>query len=324
MKEYLQSIIDYIDEHIAKPTNLDAIEEYIGFSKFYLNHLFSVYTGYSIMAYVRKKKLEYALDELKSNKRIVDIALEIGYSSERSFARAIQKEYGHSPAYFRNNEVLKTRTLVVYDLSLDVSENKIYSKFPANHESIKNIISKKGIEEMKKYLSDVSYTIIDPMTVLGCTIYGSDPEEQVIELMHQLAKAYNLKPLREFGFDSPVESAEDVINYRGYEFWLAVTEEDLECLPSRETFEWEGHTIVVKDIPAYRYATIRVEDPFSNPFERITGGWKFLVGWLEDHDFAEVDFHNPGLDCKNINCLEEVKEVEGITVMDLYIPVDRA
>jgi len=88
----LQKAVDYIDANIDCALNLDMISRHIGFSKYYLNHVFSIYTGFSIMAYVRKKKLEYAIDEMKTNKRILDIALDCGYSSERAFSRAVVNE----------------------------------------------------------------------------------------------------------------------------------------------------------------------------------------------------------------------------------------
>ena len=63
-----------------------------------------------------------------------------------------------------------------------------------------------------------------------------------------------------------------------------------------------------------------VNDPMSNPFELISTGWRTLVDWLEKHDFQEPDFKfDPAA-----NCLEEVKTIDGITYMDIYIPVDCA
>ncbi len=100
MKTYLQKTINYIDSHLDSPLKLDEISSTTGFSKFYLNHMFSIYTGMSIIEYVRRKKLEYAIELLNTGRRVIDIAMEIGYSSERSFSRALVKEYGHSPRYF--------------------------------------------------------------------------------------------------------------------------------------------------------------------------------------------------------------------------------
>lgn len=318
MIEYLQKTVDYVEMHIDENLSLDQIANYLGFSKFYLNHMFSIYTGLSVMAYVRKKKLEYALDLLKTEKRIVDIAFEVGYASERAFSRAIVNEYGQSPSYFRTHDVIKTRNLVIYNLGLDADEERILSGFPKSFERIKTKIEEKGVERMKSYLSDVRYEVIDKMTVLSGTAVGNEPEEEIIQRMHRLGDIYHLNVLRTFGFDSPVENSADVMQLRGYEYWLSVEESELAQVPSLSGFDFEESHICIKQIPAYRYATLRITDPFADPFERIGTGWRYLVSWLEDRDFKEHDFHpNPAL-----NCLEEVKEVEGVTVMDIYIPID--
>ena len=43
MKQLLQKMIDHIDEHISEPLNLDGISWHVGLSKYYLNHMFSLY-----------------------------------------------------------------------------------------------------------------------------------------------------------------------------------------------------------------------------------------------------------------------------------------
>lgn len=319
MKYYLQKAIDYIDTHIEESISLDDISAYVGFSKFYLNHMFSIYTGLSIMAYVRRKKLEYGLELLKTERRILDIAVSVGYSSERAFSRAVVNTYGYSPSYFRTNAIVKTRKLNIYDMTLNVTEDRVLSGFPSSFDTIKQNIIEKGINSMKKYLSDVRYEVIESMVVISGVAIGAEPEDFIIGKMTQLASKYQLNVLRTFGFDSPVETT-DVTDLRGYEYWLSVEKADLEKLPDPEKFDFEGTDVTIKTIPGYRYATLRIEDPFSNPFERIGTGWQYLVKWLEDHDFKAPDFER----CHEASCLEEVKEVGGVTVMDIYIPVDRS
>lgn len=314
----LQKAVDYIDTNIDCALNLDMISKHVGFSKYYLNHVFSIYTGFSIMAYVRKKKLEVAIGELKTDKRILDIALDCGYASERAFSRAVVNEYGNSPSYFRTHEVLKTRNLVIYNLKLDADEARILSGFPPAFETIKQNIGMKGISLMKQYLSNVRYEMIESMVVLSGTAVGNEPEDAIIDTMNRLADVYGLDVIRSFGFDSPVEGTEDVTKLRGYEYWLSVDESMLPKLPNNESFVFEETEISIKRIPGYRYATLRITDPMLDPFERIGTGWRFLVSWLEDRDFKEPDFKQ----CANINCLEEVKMIDGTMVMDIYIPID--
>lgn len=317
MKEYLQATIDFIDDHVDENLSLDSIADHIGFSKYYLNQVFSVYTGYSIMAYTRLRKLEYATELLKTDMRIIDIALELGYSSERAFSRALTKALGHSPSYFRNNTILKSRQLIVYDLKLQVNENTFYDYFPQHHKTIVDKIKKEGLSNMMKYLSDVNYVMIDSMTVVSGIKVGKEPEDEIVGLMTRLAETYHLSPLRSFGFDSPVDGNEDPMVYRGYEFWHVLTDEDLKKLPSGESFVFENTTFTIKKIPKHRYATLRITEPFIEAFERIPGGWKALYAWLEANDFKEDDYQ-PITDAY---CLEEVKEVDGVLVMDIFTPI---
>lgn len=317
MKEYLQATIDFIDHHVDENLTLDNIADHIGFSKYYLNQVFSIYTGYSIMAYTRLRKLEYATELLKTDMRIIDIALELGYSSERAFSRALTKALGYPPSYFRKATVLKSRQLVIYDLKLQIDEHTFYDYFPQHHKNIVEKIKKEGISNMMKYLSDVNYIMLDSMTVVSGIKVGKEPEGDIISAMNRLVEAYNLSPLRSFGFDSPIDGHEDPMVYRGYEFWHVLSDEDLAKLPMNETFVFENIEFTIKKIPKHRYATLRITEPFVDAFERIPGGWKALYSWLEANDFKEEDY-KPITDAY---CLEEVKNMDGGVVMDIFTPV---
>lgn len=181
---------------------------------------------------------------------------------------------------------------------------------------------------------DVRYEAILPMTVISGVAVGSEPEDQIISLMHRLATQYDIAVQRQFGFDSPVEGDQDATLYRGYEYWLVVQPSELSKLPS-PSFNFEQTTIHTKQIPGYRYATLTIENPFENPFERIPGGWKALVSWLEAHDFKDLDVKNQKGDAASpfsdtnfqpftANCLEEVITGDDgtNTVMHIYVPID--
>ncbi|MNC51914.1 Regulatory protein SoxS [compost metagenome] len=53
------------------------------------------------MEYVRKRRLGYAMLDVMNGRRILDIALDYGYSSERSFSRGFQQEFGQLPSNCR-------------------------------------------------------------------------------------------------------------------------------------------------------------------------------------------------------------------------------
>lgn len=173
--------------------------------------------------------------------------------------------------------------------------------------------------KVKEYYSDISYEVIDPMIVLSGSAMGSEPETKIMELMKDLANIYRLNVLRTFGFDIPFVRSDNVAKLRGYECWLAVDMAEIRKLPSEYTFEFEGVNVFIKKIPSCRYAKLRIEDPFSDPYERIGGGWRRLLRWMEKHDFKASGI----VKCDNAYCLEEISEVNELIVMDIYVPVAR-
>jgi len=319
MVKYLQQVVDYITTNLEVSLNLEMIANHVGFSKYYLNHLFKLYTGLSVMEFVRRKKLEAAMLAINSDQKIMDIAYQYGYNSERAFSRAIVNAYGHSPKYFKQHRVLFTRELKIYDLQLNIIQDQLIEALPDNFKAIKKELRQKGNIDMRQYLSTVHYEVINPMTVISGTAIGNEPEDKIIQIMEHLIEQYQLPVLRRFGFDSPVDGSDDLRQLRGYEYWLAVDDSTIHQHPILDGLKFEGITLSIKSIPAYRYATLRISDPFSDPFVRIGTGWQALVSWLQENDFQATDYQP----CLNANCLEEVKMINDQTVMDIYIPVDR-
>ncbi|MDP3488187.1 MAG: effector binding domain-containing protein, partial [Bacillota bacterium] len=108
---------------------------------------------------------------------------------------------------------------------------------------------------------------------------------------------------RRFGFDSPVSEDQQKKGQRGYEYWISVPE---------NTPASDG--VVLKNIEECKYAVLRITDPFADPFDRIPQAWNRLVEWVSNLEHKHEC-------CQQKYCLEEVIEVDGITYMDLFLPI---
>ena len=225
-------------------------------------------------------------------------------------------EFGKSPGYYRHNVLPYREKLQLFDLSLTLTRQSLV--YPLKEDLDRNV-SEKGVEEIMEFLSDVKYVTLPEMTVLSATLFGSEPEEKVINLMHDFAKEKDILPLREFGFDVPVESDNPNEEYRGYQLWLSIGNEDAEKVQNLSPVNYHNTSIEIKRIPSYRYASLTITDPFQEAFVRIPAGWKALVSWLENNDLKEKD------DCQPFDgyCLEEVREKNGLITMDIFIPVGK-
>lgn len=113
----IQIIIDEIDNSIKckndEQLTLDYLSKKLGYSAFHTTRKFKELSGIPFRDYLRLRKLAFALIELRdSDKSILHIAVDYGFSSHEAFTRAFKNAYGVTPKGYRNNPapvVLRTR-----------------------------------------------------------------------------------------------------------------------------------------------------------------------------------------------------------------------
>jgi AraC family transcriptional regulator len=283
---YLQKTIDYIEDNIKQPITIEVCADVAGFSKYHFYRLFTLFVGVPLMEYVRKRRLAYAMKDVNSGKRIIDVALDFEYSSERAFSRAFKKEFGKTPSKFRNK----------------------YYAIPQKPILEKNEFIILGGLNMEYSFSDVRIEELDTMYVASSYVISNDPEDEVITFMTKWMENNNIDiKSRQFGFDIPVSEEQREKGLRGYEYWIKVKDDTEVC---------EG--VSLKKIDKGNYAILRITNPFSNPFEAIPAGWNKLAEWVN----ANGDDPNCSAECyKERYWLEEKFEENGITYMDIYFPL---
>lgn len=98
----IEDMIDWVEENIEGDPALAKMADHVGYSEFYCSVKFHEYVGISFKEYVGRRKLSLAAETLaKSNARIIEIALQYGFSSHRAFTRAFKRVYGCSPNKYR-------------------------------------------------------------------------------------------------------------------------------------------------------------------------------------------------------------------------------
>lgn len=99
--DILQKILEYIDDNIDGEINVDMLAKYAGFSKWHFCRVFQWGIGYSVMEYVRSRRLAFAAFELRSESRILDIALKYGFETHSGFSKAFRRHFGCAPEIYR-------------------------------------------------------------------------------------------------------------------------------------------------------------------------------------------------------------------------------
>ncbi len=98
----VQSMQDYILEHLTEEITMTDLAETAHFSPWYAHRLFKELTGIPPAEYIRKLRLSEAAKRLKNGKlRITDIAMSLGFDSIDGFTRSFLREFGMTPSKYR-------------------------------------------------------------------------------------------------------------------------------------------------------------------------------------------------------------------------------
>lgn len=131
-KELVNKVLNYIEDNIENDINVDKIAKNVGYSKFYLNRIFSECTGIAIYKYLQSRRLTIAAENLINSKDpIVQIAYEAGYDSQQAFSRAFKQLYVYPPQIYRRMGVFapKQNRISMCGNSYNIEYNLYISEF---------------------------------------------------------------------------------------------------------------------------------------------------------------------------------------------------
>ncbi len=113
----IQVIVDEIDDCIMNDKDdtltLSVLSRRLGYSEFYMTRKFREISGIAFRDYLRNRRLAFALKEVRdSDRNLLDIACDYGFSSHEAFTRAFKGIYGVTPSEYRKDPepvILRTR-----------------------------------------------------------------------------------------------------------------------------------------------------------------------------------------------------------------------
>ncbi|MGG3467445.1 AraC family transcriptional regulator [Neobacillus pocheonensis] len=97
----LQQVIDYIEDHIKEEIDPLTLAEMAGYSPYHFYRIFHKHIGYTVMDYVLKRKLQFALHELVHGEKIIQIALDYGFDTHSGFTKAFKRCFGSPPSLYK-------------------------------------------------------------------------------------------------------------------------------------------------------------------------------------------------------------------------------
>ena len=128
-KKLIDKAIGFIQKNPKDNLSLQSIAENAGFSLAYFDAIFRQHTGYSPVEYSRIYKLTRSALELRRTQRtVLEIALDFGYASPESFARAFKSFYSMTPSKYR--EKYSGEAVTWHDLSGKIAISHFRRSFP--------------------------------------------------------------------------------------------------------------------------------------------------------------------------------------------------
>ena len=113
----IQIIVNEIDDCIKRcndeAVTLRFLSRKLGYSEFHTTRKFKEISGMQFRDYLRQRKLAFALREVRDSERsLLDIAFDYGFSSHEAFTRAFKTTYGIAPSEYRKKPmpvILRTK-----------------------------------------------------------------------------------------------------------------------------------------------------------------------------------------------------------------------
>lgn len=100
--QYVRKAVQYIEEFFDNDISVEIIANYVNVNKSYLQQVFTEQVGETIGSFITRLRIDKAKTILKfTNTPIVDIAVQVGYSTRQGFSVAFLKVTGTSGKAYR-------------------------------------------------------------------------------------------------------------------------------------------------------------------------------------------------------------------------------
>lgn len=100
--QVVKSIVEWIDDNLHHPLQIEDVALRSGYSKWHLQRLFIEHVGVNLGRYIRERRLAMAARDLRETvDKVCDISDRYGYESQQTFTRGFTRRYQVAPGEYR-------------------------------------------------------------------------------------------------------------------------------------------------------------------------------------------------------------------------------
>jgi AraC family transcriptional regulator len=289
--DYLEKIdtaIRFIENNIRSEIDLTEVAAQACCSLFYFHRIFAAVTGESLKEYIRRRRMTLAAEELvKTRKRIIEIALDYGFSSQEAFSRSFRDHFSMTPARFRKNGFCYMLRAPKTLLQLQIEQNLRSGKMQPR---IENRAEFSIIGKQIATVGDGTNLKEIPM------FWQKYLQNKLCELVPN-----KIMPWKEYGL-----CADGDENSKCFIYMIGSEVTSTSEIPAG---------MVARKIPAATYAVFTARGPMP---EAIQSVWKYAYGtWLPGQtEYSRANTED--FELYDERCLQAIPEV------DIYIPLKKA
>lgn len=301
-REYLARIHrvqDHIEQNLATKLELEELARVAHFSPFHFHRLFHAVVGETLYQFIQRLRLERAAHALlyQPDASVTEVAIDVGFSSPSTFARAFKRTYGVSATEWRDgasDELLRKNRKTFSKLSKAVegSDGQIPRVGDTNPDE-ENPMTRAAAVETSKLppAGEPRITTLDPWTIAYVRHVGAyaGNDELFGELFNKLMAYAGPRELIRFPetkmltvyHDNP-----DITDTDKLRISVGMT------VPEGTAGAGEVATLV---LPGGKYALVRYEidsDQFGQAWEWVYGQWLPDSGYQPDDRPALELYHN--------------------------------
>lgn len=106
-EQTVQRLITFLESRYTDDLHLDALQEHMHVSKFYLSKLFKEVTGVTIFEFLYRRRINQAKIEfvLDPGKTVTDVCFQVGFKHLAHFSRMFKQQEGVTPEQFKRRLV---------------------------------------------------------------------------------------------------------------------------------------------------------------------------------------------------------------------------